>query len=121
MSAAPPRITEAERVVLEPLWRLGLLTPARLITEVRKAEPWAETTIKTLLARLKAKGAVCSERVEGAVRYRPLLDRASYVATEVQALVDRAFGGDRAALAAYLMERGTGRPPGSESSRLSAP
>ena len=101
----PLHVTEAESVVLGPLWRLGPLTPARLIAEVKQVQPWADTTIKTLLARLAAKKVVEAERVAGAVRYRPLLERDAYVAAEVEALVQRLFGGDQAALAAFLQAR----------------
>jgi predicted transcriptional regulator len=98
-------ITQAESVVLAPLWRLGPLTPARLMAEVKQVQPWADTTIKTLLARLIHKRLVRSEKVEGAVRYRPLVDRDAYVETEVRELVERLFEGDEAALAAFLKGR----------------
>ncbi len=98
-------VTEAESVVLGPLWRLGPLTPARLIAEVKQVQPWADTTIKTLLARLAAKKVVAAERVEGAVRYRPLLAREAFVAAEVEALTLRLFNGDEAALLSFLEAR----------------
>jgi predicted transcriptional regulator len=98
-------ITEAESVVLGPLWRLGPLTPARLMQEVKLVQPWADTTIKTLLARLARKKAVVAERTEGAVRYRALIARETYVAAEVRALADRLFEGDEQALAAWLQVR----------------
>lgn len=100
-------VTEAESVVMEALWRHGPLTPFRLIAEVKAARPWGEATIKTLLARLKDRKAVRSEREDGVLRYRALIERPDYVAGEVHALVDRLFGGDAAALAAWLSsERG---------------
>ena len=99
-------ITQAESVVLGPLWRLGPLTPARLMQEVRVVQPWADTTIKTLLARLARKKAVMAERVEGTVRYSPLVARPDYVHAEVRALVDRLFDGDEGALLAWLEARG---------------
>ncbi len=95
-------ITEAEAVVLGPLWRHGPLTPPRLLAEVKAVQPWADTTIKTLLARLIRKSAVKAERLDGVVRYRPLIDRHTYVEAEVQTLVDRLFDGDEARLLAFL-------------------
>ena len=97
-----PHITEAESVVLGALWRLGPLTPARLMQEVKQVQPWADTTIKTLLARLARKKAVVAERTQGVVRYRALIARATYVEAEVRALADRLFEGDEHALAAWL-------------------
>ena len=99
------RITEAESVVLGPLWRLGPLTPARLMQEVKTAQPWADTTIKTLLARLARKKAVVGERTDGVVRYRALLAREAYVEAEVRALAERLFDGDEGALLAWLQTR----------------
>lgn len=84
------------------LWLAGPLTPARLIETVRGRRGWAEPTVKTLLARLMQKKAVRSERDDGRLVYRPLIDREIYVAGEVQALVDQLFDGDRAKLAAFL-------------------
>jgi predicted transcriptional regulator len=98
----PPRVTEAESVVMGPLWRLGPLPPARLMAEVKQVQPWADTTIKTLLGRLIQKRAVRSEKLDGVVRYWPLLQRADYVRGEVRALLDRLFEGERQALIAFL-------------------
>jgi predicted transcriptional regulator len=101
----PLHITEAESVVLGPLWRLGPLTPARLMQEVKQVQPWADTTIKTLLARLARKKAVAAERGQGVVRYRALIGRDAYVEAEVRALARRLFDGDEQALLAWLQAR----------------
>jgi predicted transcriptional regulator len=98
-------VTEAESVVLGPLWRLGPLTPARLMQEVKQVQPWADTTIKTLLARLARKKAVAAERVGGVVRYRALVLREAYVEAEVEALAARLFDGDEGELLAWLQAR----------------
>jgi predicted transcriptional regulator len=99
-------ITEAESEIMAALWRRGPLTPRGLIDEVKLAQPWGDATIKTLLGRLMRKGAIRSERGDGRLTYRPLLDRATYVDGEVQALLDRLFDGRPEALAALLASRG---------------
>jgi BlaI family transcriptional regulator, penicillinase repressor len=99
-------VTDAESVLLDVLWRHGPLPPARLIAEVQAVRPWGAPTIKTLLGRLMHKKAIQSAREEGLLRYRPLIARASYVEAEVTALVERLFGGDPAALSAWLAENG---------------
>jgi predicted transcriptional regulator len=98
-------VTEAECEVLDALWRLGPLPPARLIAEVKAARPWAETTIKTLMSRLAQKKAVVSEKADGRLQYRALIDRGTYVQGEVDALVERLFDGDSAKLVEYLAAR----------------
>ena len=95
-------VTEAESAVLDALWRCGPLPPARLIEEVKRVRPWGEATIKTLLGRLMQKKAVLSAREDGRLLYRPLIARSDYIEAEIQSIADRLFGGDRAALVAYL-------------------
>lgn len=101
-------VTEAESVLLEALWRRGPLPPARLIAEVKTGRPWRDTTIKTLLGRLRRKRLVCADEQDEGLRYRPTIDRSAYVESEVQALADRLFGGDRGALAAWLQSADQG-------------
>ncbi len=84
-----PHIAEGESAVLEPLWRLGPLPPVALVDEVSARRRWGKATIKTLLARLMRKGVVRSEREQGVLRYRALVSRDEYTATEVQGLVER--------------------------------
>ena len=101
-------VTEAEGALLEALWRCGPLSPPRLIAEVQQARPWGQATIKTLLGRLMHKRIVQSERRDGGLRYRVLIERTAFVESEVQALADRLFGGDLAALGAFVAERTRG-------------
>ena len=105
MTLTAIHVTEAEGELLEVLWRHGPLSPSRLVDEVKSVRAWERATIKTLLARLKLKQAVVSERPDGVLRYRALIDRLDYVESEVRALVDRLFGGDAKALAAFLADR----------------
>ena len=67
---------------------------------LRKALP----TVKTLLSRLVAKGAVATEPEGRKFLYSPLLERADYVGGESRRLVDRLFGGRAAPLFAHLAE-----------------
>lgn len=105
MSEAP-HVTEAESEVLAALWRLGPLTPFRLMEAVKARRDWGDATIKTLLGRLMRKKAIRAERGEGRLLYHPLVSREMYVTTEVQALADRLFEGDPQSLAAFIRETG---------------
>ena len=95
-------VTEAEGEVLAALWRCGPLTPPKLMREVKARRDWTDSTIKTLLSRLIHKKTVASERDDGRLQYRALLERDAYVEGEVRALVDRLFEGDAARLVALL-------------------
>lgn len=53
-----PRITESEWAIMKELWSEAPLTAAQLVERVQKEIDLAVTTVKTLLRRLIAKGAV---------------------------------------------------------------
>jgi BlaI family transcriptional regulator, penicillinase repressor len=108
MAVPSIHVTEAESEVLAALWRLGPLTPTRLVEAVRARREWGEATVKTLLGRLMRKKAIRSERVDGRLLYRPLVTREAYVRAEIQSLADRLFEGDPRRLARFVDE---GWPP----------
>lgn len=98
------RISEAEHAVMEVLWEKSPLTAAEVCDEVCEKRGWSMPTVKTLLSRLAAKGAVQTEPDGRRFLYRPLLERADYVGGESRRLVDRLFGGRAAPLFAHLAE-----------------
>ena len=98
------RISEAEHAVMEVLWEKSPLTAAEVCNEVCEKRGWSMPTVKTLLSRLAAKGAVQTEPDGRRFLYRPLLERSDYVGGESRRLVDRLFGGRAAPLFAHLAE-----------------
>ena len=103
-------ITAAESHIMEALWRRGPLTADELIEDPGKPQEWGAATVKTLINRLLNKKALKSERVEGRVRYQPLLARADYVQTESQGLLDRLFEGNLAPMVAHFAQNRTLKP-----------
>jgi predicted transcriptional regulator len=102
--AGPERISEAEHAVMEALWARHPLTAAEVCDAVCEQRGWSMPTVKTLLGRLAAKGAVFTEPDGRRFLYSPLLERGTYVGGESRRLVDRLFGGRPAALFAQLAE-----------------
>ena len=98
------RISEAEHAVMEALWDQSPLTAADVCDAVCEPRGWSMPTVKTLLSRLVAKGAVATEPDGRRFLYTPLLERADYVGGESRRLVDRLFGGRAAPLFAHLAE-----------------
>jgi BlaI family penicillinase repressor len=98
------RISEAEHAVMEALWQRSPLTAADVCDAVCERRDWSMPTVKTLLSRLVAKGAVATEPDGRRFLYTPLLKRADYVGGESRRLVDRLFGGRAAPLFAQLAE-----------------
>ena len=97
-------ITTAESHIMDALWRRGPLTADELIDDPGKPQGWGGATVKTLVNRLLKKQALKSERIDGRVRYAPLLARTDYVQSESQGLLDRLFEGSLTPLVAHFAE-----------------
>ncbi|WP_421935960.1 BlaI/MecI/CopY family transcriptional regulator [Phenylobacterium sp.] len=99
------RISGAESLVMEVLWRREPLTAEEIFAEVGEAQGWAEATLKTLLNRLLNKNAVSAQKDGRRYLYRPLVARDEYVESESQGLLDRLFDGRLAPLVSHFSER----------------
>ena len=98
------RISEAEHAVMEALWEKSPQTAVEVCEKVCDERGWSMPTVKTLLSRLVAKGAVSTQPDGRRFLYTPLLERVDYVGGESRRLVDRLFGGRAAPLIAHLAE-----------------
>lgn len=98
------RISEAEHAVMEALWSESPLAASDVCDRVCAEREWSIPTVKTLLSRLVAKGAVATEPDGRRFLYTPLVERADYVGSESKRLVERLFGGRAAPLIAHLAE-----------------
>jgi predicted transcriptional regulator len=99
------RISEAEHAVMEVLWEQQPLTAAEVAERAGPKRGWSVHTVKTLLSRLLAKGAIAHEAEGRRFLYRPAIEREAYVGRESEKLVDRLFGGRVTPLIAHLAER----------------
>ena len=99
------RISEAEHVVMEVLWRESPLTAADVASRVEADRDWSLRTVKTLLSRLLGKGAVLHEEEGRRYLYRPAIRRDDFIAGESGRLLDRMFGGRVTPFVAHLAER----------------
>ena len=99
------RISEAELEVMEVLWAASdPLTATDIAERVGPDRDWSLATVKTMLSRLAAKGAI-TYSVEGRrFLYSPAIERDSYVGSESRRFVDRLFGGRLSPLVARLAE-----------------
>ena len=99
------RISTAESLVMEALWRSSPRTAEQIAAEIAPGQDWTEATVKSLLNRLLTKGAVAADKDGRRYLYRPLLARADYVHAESRGLVDRLFEGRLAPLVAHFSQR----------------
>lgn len=99
------RISAAESLVMDSLWRVSPLSADRIAAEIASDQDWTEATVKSLLNRLLTKGAIAAERDGRRYLYRPLIERGDYVHAESQGLIDRLFEGRLAPLVAHFSAR----------------
>ena len=99
------RISEAELQVMEALWSAdGPLTATEVAERIEAGRDWSLATVKTMLSRLAAKGALTHREDGRRFFYSPAIDRDSYVGSESRRFVDRLFGGRLSPLVARLAE-----------------
>lgn len=104
MNRSAEKIQDSELAVMRVLWAAG--TPLPLI-EIRrilaKRCGWEDSTVKTLLRRLQAKGAV---RLERRGVYAALVSEAEYSEWSTQNFLDKLYAGSAKKLVASLVSEG---------------
>lgn len=99
------RISEAELDVMEALWSADHpLTAAEVADRIGAERGWSLPTIKTMLSRLAAKGAISHREESRRFHYSPAIARDAYLGHESRRFVDRLFGGRLSPLVARLAE-----------------
>jgi predicted transcriptional regulator len=90
---------------MEALWSADRpLTATDVADRIGADRGWSLPTIKTLLSRLEAKGAINHREDGRRFLYSPALQRETYVGRESRRLVERLFGGRLSPLVAQLAE-----------------
>lgn len=105
MTARHPKISEAEMQLLQLLWDDSPLGASQIAERVPKERVWTITTVKTLLARLVAKGALTAEPQGRKYLYSPAIERDDVAVSQARGLIDRLFGGRVSPLVAQLAEQ----------------
>lgn len=99
--------TEAELAVLKVLWDHGPCLIREIAETIYGEHSQAKhTTVKTLLARLVAKGLVTSDASQFAHKFSALMTQQEYVAIEIQKLADSHFSGALVPMVMTLFQHG---------------
>lgn len=99
------RISDAELEVMEVLWaNENPLTAAEVAERIGAARGWSIATIKTMLSRLSAKGAITYSEEGRRYLYSAAIHRDAYVGGESRRFVDQLFGGRLSPLVAQLAQ-----------------
>ena len=107
MTDPEARVSDAELQVLQLLWDESPLDAVELSRRLPADRSWSLATVKTLLSRLLAKGAVAAEASGRRYLYRPAVDRDAVASSQANRLIDRLFGGRVSPLVAQMAEQGS--------------
>jgi len=100
----PPKISEAEWVVMEVVWRHHPITALEVVQQLAHYKQWQDQTIRTMLRRLIRKKAL-TYKAEGKVYfYEPAVSRDQCVRGESHSFLERVFGGAAQPLLVQLVQ-----------------
>lgn len=98
------RITDAEWKVMNAVWHKHPASVRDVLEMVEDETNWAYTTVKTVMNRLVAKGALSMRRRANTNLYTPLVNKDEVQKSEIRSLVDRAFDGTVGPLVHFLLD-----------------
>jgi BlaI family transcriptional regulator, penicillinase repressor len=84
-----PMLAPAEWEVMKILWDEGPLAARDVFARLPKNRGWAYKTVKTLLSRLVAKGALAYDQIGNSYLYRAAVDRQKVTRQEVRSVFQR--------------------------------
>ena len=99
-----PGLSPAEWQVMKVLWDGGPSAARDVIAALPKESDWSPKTVKTLLARLVAKGAVAYDQVGNSYLYRAAVRRDQMTRREIRGLVSRVVSEAVSPVLAHFIE-----------------
>jgi len=102
----PPRISDAEWLVMKVLWERSPLAVADVTEALEDQTGWKLKTVQTLLNRLVKKGALDYEKRGRAFYYAPIVEESACVRAETQSFLQRVSGGALKPMLAWFIEEG---------------
>lgn len=84
-----PVVSPAEWEIMKVLWEHGELAARDVCAALPEDLNWAVKTVKTLLSRLVAKGAIAYDQIGNSYLYRAVADETTLSRQEVQTLFQR--------------------------------
>jgi BlaI family penicillinase repressor len=86
---AHPPLSPAEWEVMKIVWEAGPLAARDVFARLPAGRGWAYKTVKTLLSRLVAKGALAYDQIGNSYLYRAAVDREQTTRQEVRSVFQR--------------------------------
>jgi BlaI family transcriptional regulator, penicillinase repressor len=85
--------SDSEWEILKVLWEHGPLAMGEIHARLAGRQPWAYSTVKTLLRRLVDKGWIDYQRVGSSHLYRVAVPRKAAIRMAIRQFADRVLGG----------------------------
>ena len=99
------KLTNSEWRLMNALWNESPATARQVAEGLPSSTNWAYTTIKTMLGRLVAKGAVAESKTGNVSVYKPRLTRRRARMAALRSLVEHGFDGAFGSLLHFLLEQ----------------
>jgi BlaI family penicillinase repressor len=103
-SKQSPVLAPTEWEVMKTLWEQGPLDARSVFAALPAERDWAYQTVKTLLSRLVAKGAVEYDQVGNSYLYRAAMAREDVTRQEVRSVFERVVGGAVSPVLAHFID-----------------
>ncbi|HEX6962261.1 MAG TPA: BlaI/MecI/CopY family transcriptional regulator [Lacipirellula sp.] len=103
-SEQQPALSPAEWQVMKVLWDGGPAAARDVIARLPKEAAWSPKTVKTLLSRLVAKGAVDYEQIGNSYLYRAAAPRDQMTRREIRGVVSRVVSEAVSPVLAHFIE-----------------
>lgn len=102
-SNRPERLTPLESQIMDCVWGLEKATARQVKERLDRTRPLAYTTVQTMLALLRDKGFLASQRQGRADVYLPLIGREAMGRRCLREVMDLFFSGSAGALVSHLV------------------
>ena len=106
MRSSPP-ISKAELKLLNYINDHHPTTVREVAEHFAQSDAYARTTVLTLMERLRGKGHLVREQIDGLQRYSPAVPKESMEQSLVRDFVSRALGGSVSPFVAFLTREAT--------------
>lgn len=97
-------LSPAEWEVMKVIWELGPSAARDVYASLPAEVGWAYKTVKTLLSRLVAKGALDYEQIGNSYLYRSAVEREQMTRKEVRGVFSRVMGAALSPVLAHFIE-----------------
>lgn len=102
--AVVPQISDAEWDVMKVVWDRQPVPASDIVERLAAERGWAPRTVKTMLNRLVAKGALAYDVQGKRFLYRATVKREACVRHESRSFLSRVFGGAVTPAVVHLLE-----------------